>query len=143
MSGQSVTCRWVLGALVSVIRVGSEGGWPNKFLSKASWLSTPASEVTRAAEHPFPPLVDLEDDTPRRPFATRDAVVFRSHMEHHSYDITRRETIAESICADFAARGREFHDRHALDDHSGEWRRTRPRPAASASCRRERSARGR
>ena len=33
-------------------------------------------------------------------------VVFRSHMEHHSNDITWRETIAESVYVDFDAHGR-------------------------------------
>ena len=33
-------------------------------------------------------------------------VVFRSHMEHHSNDITWRETIAENVYVDFDAHGR-------------------------------------
>jgi selenocysteine lyase/cysteine desulfurase len=33
-------------------------------------------------------------------------VVFRSHMEHHSNDITWRETIAETVFVDFDAQGR-------------------------------------
>jgi selenocysteine lyase/cysteine desulfurase len=38
--------------------------------------------------------------------ATERPVVFRSQMEHHSNDITWRETVAETVYVDFDARGR-------------------------------------
>lgn len=38
--------------------------------------------------------------------ASERPVVFRSHMEHHSNDITWRETIAETVYVDFDAHGR-------------------------------------
>ncbi len=46
-------------------------------------------------------------------------VVFRSHMEHHSNDITWRETIAETVYVDFDADGR-VSPRH-LDEQMARW----------------------
>ena len=46
-------------------------------------------------------------------------VVFRSHMEHHSNDITWRETIAETVYVDFDAHGRVSPEK--LDAQLAKW----------------------
>ncbi len=51
-------------------------------------------------------------------------VVFRSHMEHHSNDITWRETIGESVYVDFDAHGRVSPE--LLDAQLAKWKGARP-----------------
>jgi selenocysteine lyase/cysteine desulfurase len=51
-------------------------------------------------------------------------VVFRSHMEHHSNDITWRETIGETVYVDFDAQGRVSPE--LLDAQLAKWRGVRP-----------------
>ncbi len=50
-------------------------------------------------------------------------VVFHSHMEHHSNDITWRETIGETVYVDFDAHGTRIAER--LDEQLAQWPRTR------------------
>ena len=50
-------------------------------------------------------------------------VVFRSHMEHHSNDITWRETIAETVYVDFDADGRVSPEK--LDEQLAKYAGTR------------------
>lgn len=52
-------------------------------------------------------------------------VVFRSHMEHHSNDITWRETIAETVYVPFDASGRV--SAAALDELLDQYKGTRPK----------------